>query len=326
MLDETKTPFPQLNRAYNSVFTPGALSVGLVVPLEAHGSRPVPSMDRNIARAQLADELGFASLWLRDVPFNVPSFGDAGQIFDPFVYLGLLSGMTQDIALGVASIILPLRHPAHVAKAAASVDQLSGGRLLLGVASGDRPEEYPALNMSYTDRGARFRDSLAYIRAMAEASPIHRGGQGTLDGSIDMLPKPSAGRLPVLITGGSQQSPDWVAEHGDGWMTYPRDPAHQRTVVEAYHACARTAGAPRKPVMQSLYIDLALEDDADPRPIHLGFRSGIGFLKSYLAALQAGGINHIALNLRFNGAEVDDTLKRLAENLLPHFPTRKAVP
>jgi len=52
--------------------------------------------------------------------------------------------------------------PAHVAKAAASVDVLSGGRLLLGVASGDRPEEYPALYLPFADRGERFRDSFDY--------------------------------------------------------------------------------------------------------------------------------------------------------------------
>jgi len=146
MADGTNaTDFPELNRGYNSVFQQGRLSIGLVVPLDAHQNSPIPDMTLHVERAKLADELGFAALWLRDVPFNVPSFGDAGQMFDPFVYLGLLSGVTHDIALGVASIILPLRHPAHVAKAAASADQLSGGRLLLGVASGDRPEEYPAL-------------------------------------------------------------------------------------------------------------------------------------------------------------------------------------
>ena len=90
-----------------------------------------------------------AALWLRDVPFNVPSFGDAGQLFDPFVYLGYLAGQTDTIALGVSSLILPHRHPAEVAKAAASVDVLSEGRLLLGVASGDRPDEYPALNIPF---------------------------------------------------------------------------------------------------------------------------------------------------------------------------------
>lgn len=325
MLDDTKLAFPELNLAYNSVFQPAALTLGLVVPLEAHGNNPVPDMDRHVERAMLADKLGFSALWLRDVPFNVPSFGDAGQTFDPFVYLGFLSGATRDIALGVASIVLPLRHPAHVAKAAASVDQLSGGRLLLGAASGDRPEEYPAMGMGFADRSERFRESLAYIRSSALRYPRHQGAHGTLDGSIDMLPKPVAGRLPVLITGGAQQSPEWVAEHGDGWMTYPRDPATQARLVHAYRQRSFAAGATQKPVMQSLYVDLVADADADPTPIHLGFRSGVAFLKSYLGELQSGGINHVALNLRFNEADFEDTLNRLADHLLSDFPTKRPI-
>ena len=312
--------FPTLNRAYNSVFRKNALSIGLVVPLDAHHHSATPDMSRHIERARLADELGFAALWLRDVPFNVPSFGDVGQMYDPFVYLGLLSGLTRDIALGVASVVLPLRHPAHVAKAAASADQLSGGRVLLGVASGDRPEEFPALAMTHADRGARFRDSLAYIRAMADAFPRHSGPYGKLEGGVDMLPKPVAGQVPILITGGAQQSPDWVAQHGDGWMTYPRDVAQQAGLVRDYRAKSERAGLPGKPVMQSLYVDL-VPDDVDPRPIHLGFRSGVRFLKTYLHALQDSGMNHVALNLRFNQADIEDTMKRLADALLPDFPT-----
>lgn len=65
-------------------------------------------MTRHLERAQMADALGFAALWLREVPFDVPSFGDAGPMLYPVVYLGLLSGATRDIAFGVASIILPL--------------------------------------------------------------------------------------------------------------------------------------------------------------------------------------------------------------------------
>ena len=112
-----ESEFQPINRAYNSTFRPGRLSLGLVVPLENYTAGPVPSMTRHVERVQLAEELGFSAIWLRDVPFNVPSFGDAGQMFDPFVYLGLLAGQTERIALGVASIVLPLRHPAHVAKA-----------------------------------------------------------------------------------------------------------------------------------------------------------------------------------------------------------------
>ncbi|MEM9431905.1 MAG: LLM class oxidoreductase [Pseudomonadota bacterium] len=326
MLDEPTLAFPTLNHAYNSVFKPHSLTIGLVLPLDAHSQSPTPDMHRHIERAALADDLGFAALWLRDVPFNVPSFGDAGQVFDPFVYLGVLSAVTRDIALGVASIVLPLRHPAHVAKAAASADQLSGGRLLLGVASGDRPEEYPAMGMTFHDRGERFRESLAYIRAMANGYPTHAATYGDLRGQMDMLPKPVAGRIPVLITGGSQQSPEWIAAHGDGWITYPRDTSVQARLVQAYRARSSAVGSVRKPVMQSLYIDLLDEADAAPSPIHLGFRSGVGFLRSYLNALQAGGINHVALNLRFTGGGVEDTMKRLADALLPDLATAKDPP
>ncbi len=320
MLDTSHTgPFPEINAAYEGTFRPGRLSIGLVLPLEAYSVGAAPSMRGHIAAAQLAEALGFASLWLRDVPFNVPSFGDPGQMFDPFVYLGTLAAVTERIALGTSSIILPLRHPAHVAKAAATADVLSGGRLLLGVASGDRPEEYPATAQSYSDRGTRFRDSVAYIRAVGTAYPHLENAQGSLSGQIDMLPKPTGARLPLLVTGGSQQSPDWVAEHGDGWMTYPRDPASQGRVVAEYRARLTAAGQPNKPVMQSLYVDLLDDPEAPARPIHLGFQSGTGFLRRYLREIEHLGINHVALNLRFNNAPIDTSLKRLADDVLPDF-------
>jgi luciferase-type oxidoreductase len=321
--------FRTINTAYNHAFKPGMLSFGLCVPIESYPASPVPLMDRFVERVQLAEACGFSSIWLRDVPFNVPTFGDAGQIYDPFVSLGLLAGATQRIGLGVASIILPLRHPAHVAKAAASVDVLSGGRLLLGIASGDRPEEFPALNMGFADRGERFRESYEYIRHMADDYPAFNNTHGTLIQRADMLPKPTGGRIPLLITGGSQQSPEWVAEHGDGWMTYPRNVDAQTRLIEDYRSRVAETGAAdsqgadqgecSKPVMQSLYIDLVSDYNAEPRPIHLGFQSGVNYLRMYLQGLRTAGINHVALNLRFNHADIEDTIKRLGDELLPEF-------
>ncbi|MEM1363738.1 MAG: LLM class oxidoreductase [Pseudomonadota bacterium] len=320
MLDTSQTPsFDPINTAYNRVFRPGHLSIGLVLPLEAYPMGSEPTLQGHIEAAQQAEALGFAALWLRDVPFNVPSFGDVGQIFDPFVYLGALAMVTDRIALGTGSVILPVRHPAHVAKAAASVDTLSNGRLLLGVASGDRPEEYPAMRQSYSDRGARFRDSFEYIRAMGATAPKVDNTWGTLSGGIDMLPKPKGPRLPMLITGGSQQSPNWAAAHGDGWITYPRAAAEQAQVISDYRARIAAAGQPDKPVMQSLYIDLLPEPDAAPHPIHLGFQAGTDFLRAYLREIQSAGVNHVALNLRFNGAPITSTLEHLAKIVLPEF-------
>lgn len=315
----SQSAFPAINRAYNKTFRPQRLSLGLVVPIENYADSDVPTMQQHVERVQLAEQLGFTAVWLRDVPFNVPSFGDAGQGFDPFTYLGFLAGQTCTIALGVASLILPLRHPAHVAKAAASVDVLSGGRLLLGVASGDRPAEYPALDSPFAERGARFRESFDYIRTMAEDYPAFDNVFGHSQGGMDMLPKPVGCCLPLLITGGSQQSPDWLAQHGDGWITYPRGTAAQANILNDWRTRMAEAGEPDKPATQSLYIGLQADPNAPLQAIHLGFSSGVNGLRDYLQELERIGINHVALNLRFNEAPIDETLQHLADSILPDF-------
>ncbi len=273
-------------------------------------------MQHHLKRVQLIDRLGFKALWLRDVPFNVPNFGDAGQTFDPFTYLGYLAGQTTNIALGVASIALPLHHPVHVAKSAATVDQLSNGRLILEVASGDRYEEYPAMGIDYEHRGELFREAFTYIRKAQESFPILESNHyGNLKGNIDMLPKPTAHKIPLLITGSSRQTLEWNAENGDGWMSYPQDV----NVISQWRNLVAKNKSYNKPFMQPLYVDLQQDDDFKPLPIHLGLRIGVNYLIDYLRRLEDIGVNHVALNLRFNSMDIDRTLEYLAEKTLPHF-------
>ena len=105
------------------------LSMGVLFPIEAFEG-PVPRMDKEeqIALALQAEELGFDTLWVRDVPLFDPNFRDVGQIYDPWVYMAHIATLTKKIKLGTASMVLPLRHPIHFAKAAASIDQLFPGR------------------------------------------------------------------------------------------------------------------------------------------------------------------------------------------------------
>ena len=214
--------FEPINKGYNSVFQPNRLSVGVVIPIENYAVGAAPTMKRHLERVQLIDELGFKGLWVRDVPLNVPSFGDVGQMFDPFTYLGFLAGQTKNIALGTGSIALPLHHPLHIAKSAATIDQLSDGRLILGVASGDRLQEYPAMGLEHEKRGERFREAFQYIRKAQEAFPLLENNHfGDLKGDVDVLPKARGHKIPMLVTGFSRQSLEWNATHGDGWIYYP---------------------------------------------------------------------------------------------------------
>ncbi len=72
--------------------------------------------------------------------------------------------------------------------------------------------------------------------------------------------------------------------------------------------------------MQSLYVALTEDPETPSQPIHLGFRSGVTHLRVYLKSLEEIGINHVALNLRFNQADIEITLKRLADEILTEFP------
>jgi luciferase-type oxidoreductase len=149
---------PAEHHGFTRAFREGQLTLGFIMPLEAYPDGPLPTLVDHAERARQADEAGFAALWLRDVPFLDPGFGDAGQILDPFTYAGYLAAITRRIGIGTAGVVLPLREPLIVTKQAASVDQLLGGRFLLGLSSGDRPEEYPAFGLelgSRTKRGLR---------------------------------------------------------------------------------------------------------------------------------------------------------------------------
>ena len=312
--------FEQISKGYNVVFKENELSIGLVIPVEHYPNSPVPTMSNHIERVRLIEKMGFKSIWLRDIPFNVPSFGDAGQLFDPFTYLGFLAGQTSEIALGIASIALPLHHPVHVAKSAATIDHLSNGRLILGVASGDRPNEYPSMGFPFEKRGEMFREAFGLIRTGQESFPkYHSEHFGSMDGTVDILPKPVSKRIPMLITGYSQQSMEWNAQHADGWMSYPKDLYNQKLTISQWRKLIEQSGNHNRPFMQPLYVQLQEDDDFKPQPIQLGLRVGINYLVDHLYKLRDIGVNHVAINLRFNNLDMNKTLDLLAQNVLPNF-------
>ena len=280
-------------------------------------------MQNHLERVELAEDLGFKAVWVRDVPMHVPTFGDAGQTYDPFTYLGYLAGRTSEIALGVSSIALPLHHPLHVAKSGATIDQLSKGRLIMGVASGDRYEEYPAMNIDYTKRGEIFREAFEYIqKAQLDFPLLESNSCGELNGNMDVLPKPFGAKIPMLITGHSQQSIEWIAEHGDGWMYYPRNLYIQKLNIEEWRGLISKNENVSKPFLQPLYVDLQPNDDFKPEGIHLGIRTGIHYLAEYLSELQSIGVNHVAINLRFNTNNIEKTMESLSKKLLDKFHQR----
>jgi luciferase-type oxidoreductase len=301
-----------LNRAFQDTFQPGRLTVGVFVAIESYAGA-IPSMTGQLELAQHAETLGYAALWVRDVPLLDVQFGDAGQVYDPYVWLGQVSAVTDRIALGTAGLVLPVRHPLHVAKAAASIDVLTSGRMLLGLSSGDRPVEYPAFGRDFETRGEAFRRGVGVVREALS------GRLSGMDGSVHPIPVPADGGIGMLSVGSAQQELSWLARNLDGYITYPRRIDAQRRQRDAWSAAV--AGAPGepscKPFAQSLYIDLLANQFAGRYPIHLGYRLGARALREYLLELRDIGVNHVILNLKYGSRPAVAVLDEIAESVLP---------
>src|SRR5690554_1115754 len=191
---EPQQPHITLQRhpGFQRLFRPGRLTVGLILPLETHPDRSAPTMQDHLQMAQRADELGFGALWLRDVPFYDPEYNDVAHVFETMIYLGYLAAATQRISLGTTGIVLPTHEPMYLAKQAASLDQLSAGRLVLGLSSGDRESDYPMLDIDFATRGERYRDAYRVFRTLTEEHfPSFRSARfGGSRGTLDLVPKP----------------------------------------------------------------------------------------------------------------------------------------
>lgn len=305
-------------QGYEAVFQPGKLTFGFIAPLESYPDSPAPSMRNHLDMARTADDAGFSVIWLRDVPFYDPSFGDLGQLFDPISYAGYLAAATRRIAIGTAGIVLPLRDPLAIAKQATTLDHLTDNRFILGLSSGDRPVEYPAFGIDFDSRAERFREAYALIRAVTEQNfPSHHTAYfGMLAGKLDMMPKPVLGRLPIIAVGRAGQSVEWLAENMDGWIWHQSDFNRLGDVIARWIGAIPTGTF--KPYGYGTFFDLDRDRDAPLSPVR-GLSIGRKALIELWKRQRDLGVNHIALNLKMSRRPATELLDELGEHVLPHF-------
>lgn len=305
--------------AYQRVFQPGKLTFGFIMPLEGYPDSPFPTLKDHTRLARWADDTGFAALWMRDVPFYDPMFGDTGQMLDPLVYMGYLAAHTNNIALGTAGIVLPLRDPIILAKQAASVDQLTGGRLLLGLSSGDRAAEYPAFGANFENRAERFQEAVGMLKTLTQQDfpRLQTQYYGQLEGNLDLVPKPHGHRMPLVVVGRARQDTRWIAENTDGWIGHISNFSMLRDLIADWRAGAEGKGF--KPYGYGGFFDL---DDNPKAPLrYIGNRITMGrnTLIDLWTMQQAQGVSHVALNLKPSRRPAEEVMQEMAEFVLPQF-------
>jgi probable F420-dependent oxidoreductase len=176
------------------------------------GALPPPGHFRRVAEA--AEAAGFESLWAGDhIAFHQP-------LLDVIVALSTFAAVTERIAIGAGVLLVPLRPPALVAREIASLDYLSGGRVILGVGvGGEHPKDYEAVGVPVRERGARADEAMRALRALFAGAPASFHGRFSAFEEISIAPAPrQAGGPPLWVGGRSDAAIRRAGTLGDGWI------------------------------------------------------------------------------------------------------------
>ena len=174
----------------------------------------------SIRRAAVqAEELAFADAWVSEhiiIPKGAP-YPPSPIFYDPVLTLTWAAAFTSRIGLGTTVLVLPMRHPLPLAKELATLQCLSGGRLILGAGVGWMEAEFAALGVPFRERGRRMDEGIAMMRAVWTEDPVTFRPKYIPAVIEDMRMRPLPAPIPIWIGGGSDAAIARAARIGDGW-------------------------------------------------------------------------------------------------------------
>lgn len=303
------------------------MKLGICLP---HYGRPIEP-DRLARLATRAEELGLDSIWVTD---HVIVPGDAGLIYrdemlDPLAVLPWLAGITERIALGTSVIVLPYRSPLPLAKLLASVDVLSGGRLVFGAAVGWLEGEFAALGVPFRERASRTDEALELIRAVwTQEYPEIETARHRLRG-MKASPMPLQKPRPTILVGGASDAAlRRAARLGEGWHASGVSPSVFRASAVAVGNHWKEAGrdgAPELTIRVPLLLAGVHRPAVDPALLGTRYllRGSVSNVLHDLRAYRAAGCSHVALEVSYSTyPAILDTLEILAEEIRPALDQR----
>ena len=192
----------------------------------------VAGADAVTRAARHAEELGFADVWVSDhVVHPAAQTYPSPYLFDPLVTLTWAAACTSRVGLGTSVMIVPMHGPLELANSLATLDSMSGGRVIVGAGVGWSADEYRALGYGFADRGRRMDEVLDLWRVAWRDDPVSFHGEFVSFDDIRVLPKP-ARPIPIWIGGGSERAYRRAVERGDGFQAVGIKPPAAAEVVK----------------------------------------------------------------------------------------------
>jgi probable F420-dependent oxidoreductase len=238
------------------------VAVGVMFANGARGAEPEHAATLAVA----AEAAGYESLWAvqhvvmpvahtSPYPYReggtVPG-GTAVAIPDPLVWLAWVGARTTTIRLATGVLVLPQQHPLVVAKQVATLDRLTGGRVILGVGAGWLREEFDALEASFDDRGARTDDGIEVLRRAWTAAEVAYDGAAIAFAPVRVEPKPVRA-VPIVVGGHTRAAAERAGRLADGFFPLARQGEELTALVELVRASATRAG--RDPAALELTVE-----------------------------------------------------------------------
>lgn len=272
-----------------------------------------PHIDELVALVQLVDRCGYDSLWTGDhVSFAVP-------ILDPLLQIAQAAVVSRRLTLGTGVYLLPLRHPAPVAKQVSTLDHLTEGRLIFGVGvGGEFPKEYELCGVPHNERGPRLAEGVAVLRKLWSGEKVSHTGKfyGPFT-EVAMQPPPrQAGGPPIWLAGRTDAALRRVGRIADGYLSYVVTPEMYRDSLAKIEAAAAAAGRTldRFGTGHLLFarLDTSYERALDRATETLSVRYAMDFRKpamrycalgtpqqvaERIRAFYAAGVRHVVLDL-----------------------------
>lgn len=252
--------------------------LGYLLPTREHIMQGRHEAAPLLRLAEKAEALGFDSIWVGDSVLARPRH-------EPLTLLAAVAGRTKRVNLGTAVLVVPLRNPVLLAHQIATLDQVSDGRVLLGVGAGiDAPNvraEFEAGGAPFDKRFGRMLESVQLMRALWTGEPVSWDGRWKVEGGR-LAPKPVQPGGPPMWGGGSAPaSLTRAARHFDGWFpTGPGDPAVWGAKWASVKEQAIAAGRDADAMTGALYLTLAVSDTAERAEANL-----VAYLNNYYGAL-----------------------------------------
>ncbi len=263
------------------------MRIGVVFPQVEIGNDPAAMREY----AQAAEALGYRHLLVYDHVLGASRatrpdwrgpYTSETPFHEPFVLFGFLAACTQQLELVTGVLILPQRQTALVAKQAAEVDVLSGGRLRLGIGVGWNAVEYEGLNEDFRTRGVRSEEQIAVLRALWNDPVVtYRGRWHTID-AAGINPQPVQRPIPIWIGGEADIVIQRIARMADGW--FPQLPPDDTARVQVERLRAATVAAGR--AAEEVGIEARLSIKNQPEAAWL----------EYATAWRALGATHLCIN------------------------------